>query len=126
MISATAGSLAAFMTLLAQRRLVSQEASGVMQFLMNKVPTVPFPGFGSFFRSGLQHLGGFKKFLSKVGLARKGADECAYIERHASDGKGGTKLLCYVAVGLRDPQQGPGLEQLIVELDKCIRANNGL
>jgi hypothetical protein len=63
--------------------------------------------------------------LSKVGLARGGADECAYIEREVDNGKGGTKLLRYVAVGLR-AKQGSDLEQLIIELDKCILANNGL
>jgi hypothetical protein len=124
-ISATAGSLAAFMTLLAQRRLVSPEASGVMQFFMQKVPSSPFPGFGSWFGNGLGQLGTLKKVLSKVGLARGGADECAYIEREVDDGKGGQKLLRYVAVGLR-AKKGSDLQQLIIELDKCILANNGL
>jgi hypothetical protein len=124
-ISATAGSLAAFMTLLAQRRLVSPEASAVMQFFMQKVPSNPFPGFGSWFGNGLGRLGGLKKVLSKVGLARGGADECAYIEREVDDGKGGKKPLCYVAVGLR-AKAVSDLEQLILELDKCILANNGL
>jgi hypothetical protein len=124
-ISATAGSLAAFMTLLAQKRLVSPEASAEMQFLMQKVPGRPFPGYDSWFEIGLRRLGGLKKLLSKVGLARGGADECAYIEREVDDGKGGKKLLCYVAVGLR-AKEGSDLEQLIIELDKCIRANNGL
>lgn len=122
-ISATAGSLAAFMTLLAQRRLVSPEASGVMQFLMQKVPSIPFPGFVSWFGNGLGQLGALKKVLSKVGLARNRADECAYIEREVDDRKGGKKTLCYVAVGLR-ANRGSDLEQLIVEVDKCILANN--
>jgi hypothetical protein len=56
---------------------------------------------------------------------RGGADECAYIEREVDDGKGGKKLLCYVAVGLR-AKKGSDLQQLIIELDKCILANNGL
>lgn len=123
-ISATAGSLAAFMTLLAQRRLVSPEASGVMQFFMQKVPSIHFPGFGSWFGDGLEPLGELKKVLSKVGL-ESGADECAYIEREVKDGKGGKKLLCYVAVGLR-AKEGSDLQQLIIELDKCILVNNGL
>src|SRR5262245_65847864 len=91
------------MTLLAQRRLVNPEASDVMQFLMQKVPSVPFPGFGSWFENGLVNgLGqlALKKVLSKVAQARDGADECAYIEREGNDGKGGKKLLRYVAVGL--------------------------
>jgi hypothetical protein len=128
-ISATAGSLAAFMTLLAQKRLVSPEASTEMQILMEKVPNIHFPGFGSWFRDGLVNgLGqsaALKKVLSKVGRARDGTDECAYIEREVDDGKGGKKLLCYVAVGLR-AKRGSDLENLIRELDKCILINNGL
>jgi hypothetical protein len=124
-ISATAGSLAAFMTLLAQRRLVSPVASAQMQFLMQKVPDVPFPGFGSWFGQRLGRIGSLEKLLSKVGSARGGIDECAYIERKVYDGKGGQKLLRYVAVGLRAIND-VDLEQLIIELDKCILANNGL
>lgn len=123
--SATAGSLAAFMTLLAQRRLVSPEASGVMQFFMRKIPNNPFPGTGSWFEVGLRSLGSLKTVLAKVGLAGGGADDCAYIEREVSDGKGGKKTLCYVAVGLR-AKRGSDLEDLIRELDKCILINNGL
>jgi len=125
-ISASAGSLAAFMTLLAQRRLVSPEASAVMQFFVQKIPGLAFPGFGSWFEIALGALGPLKSLLSKVGLARGGADECAYIEREVDDGKGGKKLLRYVAVGLRARADGGTLQQLIIELDKCILANNGL
>lgn len=123
--SATAGSLAALMTLLAQRRLVSPEASSVMQFFMQKTPNNPFPGTGSWFAIGLRPLGPLKTVLAKVGLAAGGADECAYIEREVDDGKGGRKTLRYVAVGLR-AKRGSELEQLILELDKCILVNNGL
>ena len=123
--SATAGSLAAFMTLLAQRRLVSPETSGVMQFFMRKIPNNPFPGTGSWFEVGLRSLGSLKTVLAKVGLASGGADDCAYIEREVDDGKGGKKTLCYVAVGLR-AKRGSDLENLIRELDKCILINNGL
>ena len=126
-ISATAGSLAAFMTLLAQKRLISKEASEDMQFFLEKVPGVPFPGYGSWFKKGLQNPDRpLKSVLSKVGQARNGADECAYIERWVDNGKGGKKLLCYVAVGLRAKMDGSTLEQLIIELDKCILANNDL
>jgi len=118
------------MTLLAQKRLVSPEASTEMQFLMEKVPSMHFPGYGSWFGNGLVnglgHLAALKKVLSKVGQERNGADECAYIEREVNDGKGGKKPLCYVAVGLRAKVDGSTLEQLIIELDKCILANNGL
>jgi hypothetical protein len=127
-ISATAGSLAAFMTLLAQGRLVSSEASGIMRGLIQKVPYDPkywFPGFGSWFETGLGQIGGLKKLLSKVGLARGHADECAYIEREVNDEKGGKIPLRYVAVGLR-AEKTEHLQELIIELDKCILANNGL
>jgi hypothetical protein len=116
--------VAAFMTLLAQRRLVSPEASGVMQFFMRKKPGNPFPGTGSWFAIGLRPLGPLKTVLAEVGLYA-GADECAYIEREVDDGKGGKKTLRYVAVGLR-AKRGSDLEQLIVELDRCVLANNGL
>jgi hypothetical protein len=123
--SGTAGSLAAFMTLLAQRRLVSPQASEVMEFFMQKIPNNRFPGTGSWFASGLRPLGPRKKVLAKVGLAAGGADDCAYIQREVDDGKGGKKTLCYVAVGLR-AKRGNDLEDLIRELDKCILVNNGL
>jgi len=92
---------------------------------MQKVPSVPFPGFGSWYGQSLGRIGRLEKLLSKVGSARKGVDECAYIERKVDDGKGGQKLLRYVAVGLR-ARNGNDLEQLIIELDKIILANNGL
>src|SRR5690606_38116859 len=111
--SATAGSLAAFMTLLARRRLVSPEASGALQLFMRKIPGYPFPGTGSWFEIGLRPLGPLQMVLAKVGLY-KGADECAYIERQVDDGKGGKKTLRYVAVGLRATRWSD-LEQLIVE-----------
>lgn len=54
--SATAGSLAAFMTLLIQRKLVNPEASDEMHSLMRKVPSLTFPGTGSWFSEGLTKL----------------------------------------------------------------------
>lgn len=123
--SATAGSLGAFMTLLVQKRLVSPRASGEMRFLMQKVPNLTFPGTGSWFWRGLTKLGSLKTVLAKVGLAGGGADDFAFIEREVDIGGNNKILLRYVAVGLR-AQGGSKLERLILELDKCILANNGL
>jgi hypothetical protein len=126
--SATAGSLAAFMTLLVQRRLVSPIASLGMKLFMQKVPNSPFPGTGSWFQIGLmalQNRGSLKTVLAKVGLAAGGADDFAFIEREVAMGGGKKKLLRYVAVGLR-AKDGSHLEELIRELDKCILENNGL
>jgi hypothetical protein len=123
-ISGTAGSLAAFLTLIAQRRLVSHEASEVMEFFMHKIPSNPFPGTGSWFEEGLRPLGGVQKLAAKVGLSG-GSDECAYIEREVDDGTGDKKRLRYVAVVLR-ARAGNDVRALILELDKCILANNGL
>ncbi len=125
--SATAGSLAAFMTLLAQNRLVSPFASAGMGLLLQKLPDPGYPGTGSWFLNGLYNLrnhGSLKKLQAKVGAAG-GKDDIAYIEREADAGGGKKMLLRYVAVGLR-AKTGSELEQLILELDKCILANNGL
>lgn len=126
--SATAGSLAAFLTLLAQRRLVSPTASAQMAEMMRKLPSLAVPGTGSWFAIGLSRLqppGSVKLLLSKVGLAGGGADDCAYIEREADAGAGRRLKLRYVAVGLR-ARDGSELEALIQELDRCILINNGL
>jgi hypothetical protein len=126
--SATAGSLAAFMTLLAQNRLVNPAASAEMRMLMKKEPNPTHPGIVSWFKEGLKQLpnkGSLKTMLSKLGVAAGGIDDCAYIEREVHDGKGGKKILRYVAVGLRAKTEDL-LKELILELDKCILINNGL
>lgn len=130
--SATAGSLAAFMTLLVQGRLVSRDASVRMQRLMMKAPnpTPTHPVTFSPFKKGLKQLpnkGSLKTVLSKLGL-HKGVDDCAFIEREVDcgndrKGKKWKLTLRYVAVGLRAKSETE-LEKLILELDKCILANN--
>jgi hypothetical protein len=127
-VSATAGSLAAFMTLLVQNRLVNRDASVGMQRLMKKAPNPTHPITFSPFKDGLKRLpnrGSLKTVLSKLGVAGGGTDDCAYLEREVHDGKGGKKILRYVAVGLR-AKSDTLLEELILELDKCILLNNGL
>ncbi len=128
--SATAGSLAAFMTLLVRRRLVSREASVGMGRLMKKAPNPTHPITFSPFKRGLKQLpnkGSLKTVLSKLGF-HKGVDDCAYIEREVDCGKDrkGKKWELphrYVAVGLRAKSETE-LEKLILELDKCILASN--
>ena len=63
--------------------------------------------------------------LSKLGVAGGGIDDCAYIEREVDCGKDKKSklILRYVAVGLRAKSETE-LEKLILELDKCILANN--
>jgi hypothetical protein len=123
--SANAGSLASFMTLIVQRRLVSPAASGEMRDLLIKVPALKVPGTGSWFQQGLAALS-LKTVLAKVGLAG-GADDFAFIERDASitaaDGSTKTVTLRYVAVALR-ATNGTVLESVIRELDRCIVDNN--
>jgi hypothetical protein len=126
--NATAGSLAAFMTLLAQHRLVSRDASVGMQKLMKKAPNPTHSGTFSPFKQGLKRLpnkGSLKTVLSKIGVAGGGIDDCAYIEREVDCGqdKKWKLTLRYIAVGLRAKSETE-LKTLILELDKCILANN--
>lgn len=124
--STTAGSAAAFMTLLAQGRLGDPASSAEMSALIQKEPNPTHPGIVSWFKEGLTQLpdeGSIVRVLSKLG-AHSGLDDCAYIERKVDGGK---KLIRYVAVGLRAHGDKPKeLKDLILELDKCILTNNGL
>lgn len=124
--TATAGSLAAFLTLLVQDKLVSPLASSSMRRLMQIEPSNPtHPTTQSFFESGLSALR-LKKVLAKIGFIKDGfRHECAYIERDVDCGKDKkwTLPLRYVAVCL-GAKSGHELKQLIDELDVCILANN--
>lgn len=133
--TASAGSLAAFMTLLAQDGLVSHSASSRMRSLMQIEPSNPrHPTTQSWFEKGLARFGSQspKKVLAKIGIGTEGRDtflhECAYIERDVDCGedKGGVGWelpLRYVAVGL-GAKKVVELKKLIRELDRCIRASN--
>jgi hypothetical protein len=125
--SATAGSLAALMTLLAQDRLVSPQASADMRLLMMKEPNPFQPGIVSWFKRGLEQLrdrGSVETFFSKLGV-HDGVDDCTLIERKVDPP---VNKLRYVAVGLRARKNGGASElmALILRLDRCILANNGL
>jgi len=84
---------------------------------------------GTYTRSGFQ--GGLEKervqsgrprstVFSKLGLLSGPEYDCAIIERDE-----GGKHLKYVAVAMNVPGT-PKIHKLIVGLDQCIRANNGL
>lgn len=116
---ATAGSLATYMTLLVRDRLVSPLASAQLRALLERPPTT-HPMTISYFKRGLEDAGlAVDRAYAKIG-ASGGNDDCAYIERTV----GKTKLR-YVAVGLRAASSAD-LKALVVELDRCVRANNGL
>ena len=123
--SATAGGAAAFMTLLAQDRLVDPHSSAEMRALIQKHPLpATHPTIKSWFKEGIRQLpdhGSLVLVLSKLGV-HDGIDDCAYIERKVA---GGSKTLRYVAVGLRAKTKEE-LKALILAFDKCILANNGL
>lgn len=124
--SATAGSLAALMTLLARNVLVDPTSSLEFQGLLQKEPNPTHPTIVSFFKNGLKTLpdeGSLVKVLSKVGV-HEGDDDCAFIEREVGTGAN-HKTLRYVAIGLR-ANKSAELQALILELDKCILRNNGL
>lgn len=122
--SATAGGAAAFMTLLAQDRLVDPHSSAEMRALIQKHPMPSHPTIVSWFEEGIRqlpHQGSRVLVLSKLGV-HAGIDDCAYIERKVASG---SKTLRYVAVGLR-ARTKEELKTLILAFDKCILANNGL
>ena len=143
-ISANAASIAALLTLMAQGRLVNQEASASMKHLMGKQKTGLTNNRGravgsytrSFFREGLRfqqedvdrpgiHL--TRRFVdfpptvveSKIGIADF-TNDCVFVVRPDRG-----KELRYVAAGF-DDSNAQLLRRLIVRLDMCIQENNGL
>lgn len=129
MQSATAGSLAAFMTLLAQDRLVDASSSAEMRALLQKTPLpTTHPTIVSTFEQGLAEKVAsalIQRVLSKLGVLN-GIDDCTFFERKLSAAPG-AKTLRYVAVGLRaGPKANASaqMKKLIKLLDDCIVANN--
>jgi hypothetical protein len=129
LVTATAGSLAAFMTLLMQNKLVSPAASFRMRSLMQIEPlNLTHPTTISMFEQGLSPFGPMKRVLVKIGSEKKGPasrilHECAYIEHEVKDMKDGKKTLRYVAVGL-GAKSADELRELILQLYSCISSNN--
>ena len=116
----TAGSLAAFLTLLVRQRLVSVGASTEMRAMLDKNTY-----FGALTRSpvegALRNAGRASHVWSKLGLleGRKVFD-AAIVERTE-----GGKALKYAVVILNSVTDAP-LATVAVALDDCIRRNNGL
>jgi V8-like Glu-specific endopeptidase len=122
-VTASAGALAALLTLIARDLAVDSASSAAMRGLFNKDA---YPG--AYTRSG------FKTGLNAE-LARRGQSpatvfsklgllgveyDCAIIERDE-----GGKHLKYVAVAMNIAST-TAMHKLIVALDQCIRTNNGL
>jgi hypothetical protein len=132
-VSATAASVAALLTLLEQGRLVNQEACAGMKQMMNKNKVGVDRGSHtrSYFRQGLRPLVP-DRIHSKLGIGHF-LNDAAIIVRTVPDpaDPAKTKEIRYVATGFDDPtppspKPAVFLDALIVELDKCIRENNGL
>ena len=134
-VSATAASIAALMTLLEQNRLVNSDACAGMKQLTNKnKPGVPPSGSRtrSYFLEGLRPHLLPNRIHSKLGIGDF-LNDCAIIVRTVPDpaNPATSKEIRYVAAGFDDPTPATSapavfLNALIVELDKCIRENNGL
>ena len=122
--SATAGSLAALLLLLATNELVDAQASAEIRDFMQP-DLLDAVRHYSGFKEGLGQLpdaGSVTSIASIGGFTGHFADDAALIERSLGTGK---PTLRYVAVGLR-ARSTTELETLILELDKSVLANNGL
>ena len=121
--SATAASVAAFLTLLMQDQLVDRDASTEMRDLLTESP---ISLVGSRSTRGLKKLpdeGSLITVLSRSGISTPGMHDCAVVERQSNTT--GKDVVRYVAVGLGSMKSAEW-QSLIVELDKCILANNSL
>jgi V8-like Glu-specific endopeptidase len=123
-VTATAGALAALLTLIARDLAVDAASSAAMRALFKKGA---YPGAytRSGFRDGLnaelERLGRTPATVfSKLGLLTGPEYDCAIIERDE-----GGKHLKYVAVAMNVTSTAV-MHKLIVALDQCIRTNNGL
>lgn len=134
-VSATAASVAALMTLIEQDRLVNRDACAGMKQLTNKnKPGVPPRGSRtrSYFLEGLRPHLLPNRIHSKLGIGNF-LNNCEIIVRTVHDPANpeNSKEIRYVAAGFDDPTPATNkpavfLNALILELDKCIRENNGL
>jgi len=133
-VSGNACSVAAIFTLIEQGRLVNRDASAGMKHLMDKRKS-GVPGGShtrSYFAEGLAGVT-LDRIHSKLGIGNF-LNDAAIIVRTATDSTDATKhkQIRYVAAGFDDPSPARAgvpakfLNQLIVELDKCICENNGL
>jgi hypothetical protein len=84
----TAGSLAAFMTLLVQNKLVSPQASASMRSLIQIQPVNPtHPTTSSWFEDGLSHHGSLERVFAKIGFVRDGFHEVRTSHARLTAGK---------------------------------------
>jgi hypothetical protein len=133
-VSANASSIAAMLTLIEQKRLVNADACAAMKYLTDKRKAgVPRGSHTrSYFLEGLQKLFTMDEFHSKLGIGSHLNDAAIVVRTVKPDPADSTKdrQIRYAAAGFDDPSplngRGFQLEKLIVELDKCIRENNGL
>ncbi len=120
--SATAGSLATFLTLLMQDRLVDPQSSAEMRDLLKQDFLRDRSVFG--FKEGIEKLpdnasSESPTVLTKGGTRDGGTDDCGFIERLTT----GDQRLRYVAVAL-GAKSGGLLRDLIQALDQCVSANH--
>ena len=123
-LTVTVGALAALMVLIARNLAVDAGSSAAMRALLDK-DAYPGGHTRSGFQDGLKaeakRLGRSPATVfSKLGLLPGREYDCAIVERDEAG-----KKLRYVAVALNVPGT-PLIEKLAVELDQCIRVNNGL
>ena len=120
--SATAGALAAFLTLLARGELVDRESSAEMSALLKQEMSANRDLFG--FREEIEELPNDASELPAVnsigGIRGGAADDCGLIERVTPSGE----RLRYVAVGLGAARGAERpLKELVKALDGCVAAN---
>ncbi len=120
-VNGTAGSLAAFMLLMLQRKLVSPTSSDEMKALIDK-DKIPGKATRSPFEDGLEKQGGTRTrdviAFSKLGLLGIYQYDLAYIERDESS----SLRLKYVAVGLTI-RGTTEMNRLAKGIDACVLAN---
>jgi hypothetical protein len=133
-VSANACSIAALLTLVEQKRLVNANACAAIKYLTDK-RKAGVPGGShtrSYFLEGLEKLFTIDEIHSKLGIGTHLNDAAIIVRTVKPDPTDSTKdkQIRYVAAAFDDPSPLNGrafhLERLIVELDKCIRENNGL
>ena len=129
-VSATAASVSALITLIAQNRAVNVQACQGMKQLLNKQKR--FRGGSltrSFFLEGMDRANlQFDEFFSKLGIGNFLNDGVIVVRTVGDPQVDPTKnvQIRYVATGFDCPASTAApLQKLIVELDKCILENNG-
>jgi V8-like Glu-specific endopeptidase len=121
--SANPASLAAFLTLLMQDQLVDRDASTEMRDLLTESVTSLVDSSSTLGLKKLPDEGSLITVLSRSGISAPGMHDCAVVERQSNTA--GKDVIRYIAVGLGSVKTAEW-QSLIVDLDKCILANNSL